>query len=82
MRTIVDLPTAQLEALDAQCRRDGISRAEAVRRAVAQYVRLQRDVEPDEAFGLWRTRGIDGLTYQQRLRREWDAPAKPPSRRR
>jgi hypothetical protein len=82
MRTIVDLPAAQLEALDAQCRRDGISRAEAVRRAVAQYVRQQRDVEPDEAFGLWRARAIDGLTYQRRLRREWDAPAKPPARRR
>jgi hypothetical protein len=28
LRTIIDLPEAQVEALDALCRRDNISRAE------------------------------------------------------
>jgi metal-responsive CopG/Arc/MetJ family transcriptional regulator len=42
MRTIVDLPDEQLAALDAYTKSEGISRAEAVRRAVAAFVpRLQ-----------------------------------------
>ena len=77
MRTIIELPAAQLEALDALCQREGISRAEGVRRSVAQYVREKRASVPDEAFGLWRGRGVDGLSYEADLRREWDTPATP-----
>jgi hypothetical protein len=73
MRTIIDLPEEQLAALDAWCGRDGISRAEGVRRAVAAYVRQVRASAPDPAFGLWRGRVPDGLTYQRRARSEWDA---------
>ena len=72
MRTIIDLPDAQIEALDALCRREGISRAEAIRRAVAAHVRSERDRGPDPAFGLWKRRPVDALSYQRRLRREWD----------
>lgn len=72
MRTIIDLPPAQLDALDAWCRRDGISRAEAIRRAVAGAVGQQTAAGRQAAFGLWRDRqGPDGLAYQRRLRREW-----------
>ena len=74
MRTIIDLHDDQVQALDAVCRREGISRAEAIRRAVTLYNRQQiADVRP--AFGLWRgRRGVtDGVTYQRRARREWDA---------
>jgi Arc/MetJ-type ribon-helix-helix transcriptional regulator len=73
MRTIVDLPDAHVEALDALRRREGISRAEVVRRAVAEHLtRHQADAAP--AFGLWRARRVDGVAYQRRLRREWDHP--------
>jgi metal-responsive CopG/Arc/MetJ family transcriptional regulator len=72
MRTIIDLPPAQLDALDAWCRRDGISRAEAIRRAVAATVGQQAAGGREAAVGLWRDRrGPDGLTYERRLRREW-----------
>ena len=72
MRTIIDLPSAQLEALDAWCRRDRISRAEAIRRAVAVTVGQQTEAARSAAFGLWRgRRGPDGLTYERRIRREW-----------
>ena len=74
MRTIIELPSDQLTALDALCARDGISRAEAVRRAVAEHLARERSARPDEAFGLWRRRPVDGVAYQQRLRGEWDAP--------
>jgi len=69
MRTIIELPDAQLEALEVICAREGISRAEAIRRAVAEHLTRQRGAEAGEAFGLWRRRAVDGLRYQQRLRR-------------
>jgi hypothetical protein len=72
MRTIIDLPEAQIEALDTLCRREGISRAEAIRRAVAAHVRSERGREPDPAFGLWKARPVEALKHQRRLRREWD----------
>lgn len=74
MRTIVELPQEQVEALDALCRRDGISRAEAVRRAVASHLRENQMLATGGAFGLWRGRRVSGVTYQTRLRREWERP--------
>lgn len=72
MRTIIDLPDDQLDALDGICRRDGISRAEAVRQAVALLMRQRGASRSGVAFGIWKGRRTgDGLTYQQKLRREW-----------
>ena len=71
MRTIIELPAAQVEALDALCRREGISRAEAIRRAVDAHVRRERTRGPDPAFGVWADRPVDGLTFERRMRREW-----------
>lgn len=80
MRTIVDIPDQNIAALDALCGREHISRAEAVRRAVADYLARHRD-ESDAAFGLWKGRGRDGLSYQDALRDEWAAPTihEPPT---
>ena len=72
MRTIVDLPAGQVESLDEWCRREGVSRAEAVRRAVAEHLRKHHTAGSDRAFGLWRALEEDGLSYQERLRSEWD----------
>ena len=86
MRTIIDLPTAQLDALDAWCERDGISRAEAIRRAVAATIEQQATQSRRSAYGIWRDRVPDGLAWQEQLRAEWDgsrlAPRKIHSRRR
>jgi metal-responsive CopG/Arc/MetJ family transcriptional regulator len=71
MRTVIDLAPEQVAALDAISRCERISRAEAVRRAVAQYVRTHAQEGASDAFGLWADASIDGLEYQQRLRAEW-----------
>ena len=71
MRTIVDLPTGQLDGLDRLCHREGISRAEGVRRAVALLVAQDSAAGARSAFGLWRDRVKDGLQYQRALRKEW-----------
>ena len=52
-RTIIDLPAAQLRDLDAHCRSLGISRAEAVRRAIQSFLRESPAVERN-GFGLWK----------------------------
>lgn len=71
MRTIIDLPEEQVSRLAALCRRGRLSRAEAVRRAVAAYLDAHGTAEHDEAFGMWRGRNLDGLTYERNLRDEW-----------
>ena len=71
MRTIIDLPADQVDALDTICQRDQISRAEAIRRAVTLLIHDNRKSGAQDAFGIWRDRGEDGLAYQQRLRGEW-----------
>ena len=74
MRTIIELPEDQLRALDAWRSPRGISRAEAVRRAVAHLLEdeAQTRAAVDAAFGLWSDRQLDGLAEQDRLRAEWD----------
>lgn len=80
MRTIVELPDAQVHALARLCRKEGISRAEAIRRAVNGLVASQEAAESQEslraAFGLWQGRQPDGRGYVQALRTEWEEPAK------
>jgi hypothetical protein len=71
MRTIVDLPSQQLDSLKEIGKRERLSRAELVRRAVAQFIEQHRLPPDDDAFGLWRNRDVDGVTYQRKLRREW-----------
>lgn len=74
MRTIIDLPSEEIRRLDGIAKRDKVSRAEVVRRAVKSYAD-QAEPDPLEAlFGIWKGRKDigDGLAYQNRLRDEWD----------
>ena len=71
MRTIVDLPDKQIEALKRMCEISQSSRAELVRRAIDEYLARHLPVQGDDAFGLWEKHKTDGLTYEKRLRDEW-----------
>ena len=71
MRTIIELPEEQLTGLDGWCRREGISRAEAIRRAVAAMLAERAKGEAAGAFGLWRDRAADALAEQEKMRNEW-----------
>ena len=72
MRTVIDLPDEQIGPLKALAEQMRLSRAELVRRAVADYLHRHRPAADDEAFGLWQDHGGDGVAYQERLRSEWD----------
>jgi len=76
MRTIIDLTDEQLARLEEVADREGISRAEAIRRAVdAAYADVAVDnsrAAREVAFGLWKGRKIDALRYVDKLRDEWE----------
>ena len=71
MRTIVDLPDPQLEALARFCQEQGISRAEAVRRAVDQLIRSTATPPADVGFGNWKGKRLESREYVEKLRGEW-----------
>lgn len=66
-RTIIEIPETQLREVDRLCRVLQISRAEAVRRGLDEFVRQNRAVTAD-GFGLWKDAG---KTSDQLLRELW-----------
>jgi len=71
MRTLIDLPEAQVAALDQLSKTEKKSRAALIRQAIADYLAKRNAARQGDAFGLWGNRKIDGLAYQKRMRREW-----------
>jgi len=71
MRTIIDIPDPLLDEIDSLAKREKISRAEAVRRAMAEYLEKRRNSRADAGFGIWKSRKIDPLAYEDALRGEW-----------
>ena len=73
MRTIIDLPDDQLAELALFCTKHGISRAEAIRRAVHKMLSEINNNSRREAlgavYGLWKHRTDigDSMTYQARM---------------
>ena len=76
MRTIVDLPKEQIEAMDNYAKAKGISRAAVVREAVATYLpnkKKQASLDDHPAFGSWKVpKNFDSVQYVRKLRAEWD----------
>ena len=71
MRTLIDLPDAQIQALAELCKRVRQPRAAVIREAVAEYLE-RRATKPTEAgYGLWGAKATDGLVYQEKARSEW-----------
>jgi len=70
MRTIVDLPDEQLKKLALVCRKEKISRAEAVRRALEHWLSGRASDGLPDYFGASKTRGSVSRQLA-RIRREW-----------
>lgn len=82
MKALIDIPDAIVPALAALCEQEKISRSEAVRRAIEQYVVDRRTDQKSQeektkgimsVFGAWKgtTSECDGVELQRRLRAEW-----------
>lgn len=74
MRTLIDLREEDIAELDETAKREGVSRAALMRQAIAEFLSRRRRSDADAGFGAWKkgARGaVDGLDYQEKLRREW-----------
>ena len=71
MRALVDMNDAQINALDTLARRMRQSRAALIRAAIDEYLARHRREQVEDGFGLWGTRKVDGLAYQEKTRSEW-----------
>jgi metal-responsive CopG/Arc/MetJ family transcriptional regulator len=71
MRTLVDLGDTQIQALDELSKREKRSRAALIRQAIDDYLAKRLGKPDGNAFGLWGKRKMDGLVYQEKVRREW-----------
>ena len=69
-RILVDIPQKYLEDLGAMARAERLPRAEIIRKAIASYVE-QNKAGTADAFGIWESRRVDGLDYQETIRSEW-----------
>lgn len=69
-RTIIDIPGDQLHEVDRLCKLLNISRAEAVRRGLHEFV-IQNEPVKTEGFGLWKpsARSRDELVNELRKHR-------------
>jgi len=71
MRTLIDIPDAQIAELGAVCERLKRPRAAVVRAAISEYLARHRRSADADAFGLWGLTAQDGLAYQRERRAEW-----------
>ena len=71
MRTLVDVGDSQLQELDELSKEEKRSRAALIREAIDDFIAKRRSKHEGDAFGLWGNRKVDGVVYQNKLRREW-----------
>lgn len=72
MRTIIEVPDEVIHKLDQLGELKQRSRAAIIREAISLYLEQKavRD-EDDGAFGLWKSRGLDSLQYEESVRSDW-----------
>jgi metal-responsive CopG/Arc/MetJ family transcriptional regulator len=71
MRTLVDLGDTQIQALDELSKKEKRSRAALIRQAIDDFLAKRYGKQESDAFGLWGNRKMDGVAYQEKVRREW-----------
>ncbi len=73
MKTLITITEAQRQLLADICKKKGISRAEAIRQAIEEYgQKIRATIEAPDVFGMWKSKPVDALKYEDKLRNEWD----------
>jgi metal-responsive CopG/Arc/MetJ family transcriptional regulator len=70
-RILIDLPDSQVEELAVLVKVEQRPRAAVIRDAIEAYISQHKPMLGADAFGLWKSKKVDGLEYQQELRSEW-----------
>jgi predicted RNase H-like HicB family nuclease len=75
--TVIEVAPEELDQLVRYCAREGITREEAIKRAVGLLVGRDEEAEfqaaLDAAFGMWKDHGETTDEYLARIRGEWGA---------
>ncbi len=71
VRTIIEVPDADIELLDQVGSNEQCSRAALIREAISELLRQKCLPSSEAAFGIWRGRQQNGVDYQRNLRSEW-----------
>lgn len=71
MRVLVEIPEGELEQLKALSRSRSVSRAQLIRQAVEGFL-SENKASLEDSFGIWKSRDVDGVKYQEKLRGEWE----------
>ena len=53
------------------CRKKKSGLVAIIREAIDDYIARRRKRREGDAFGLWGKRKVDGLAYQEKVRKEW-----------
>lgn len=74
MRTLIDIEKEKLQALTVLAKKNHVSRASLVRKAIDNFLELSPPQQKSQkAFGLLKSRPhLEGLDFQKKLRSEWD----------
>jgi len=70
-KILLSLPDEHIKALQWIGETEQRTRTDLIREAIETYVARIKSTETEDAFGLWKGKGIDGVEYQRRLRAEW-----------
>ncbi|KLU28114.1 CopG family transcriptional regulator [Caballeronia mineralivorans PML1(12)] len=70
-RILIDLPDSQVEELAVLVEVEQRPRAAVIRDAIEAYISQHKPMLGADVFGLWKSKNVDGLEYQQELRSEW-----------
>jgi metal-responsive CopG/Arc/MetJ family transcriptional regulator len=70
-RILIALPDSQVNDLAVIVEAEQRPRAAVIRDAIEAYVSQRKRTLGADVFGLWKSKKIDGLAYQQELRSEW-----------
>ena len=74
IRTLIDLKDEGVAALDAQAKREGVSRAALICQAIADFPGRISSPDENAGFGAWKRdaqAALDGRAFEEKLRREW-----------
>jgi len=71
MGALVEIKAEQLQELDRLAKETDRPLSVIVEEALSAYLRNEKSRSLDAAFGLWRNLEVDGLQYQEEIRKEW-----------
>ena len=72
MKVLIEVPDEWVKTLDQIASRRKVARVDLIRLGIQQTIASESDAAFKAAFGAWKTDDVDGVTYQRKLREEWE----------